>query len=345
MPGVRTTRRIPRPSASAPPATGGRLGPRRTTSSRSSSTRTERPCASASDRAASVTTLARLPPNAPPLASGEWGSPPGVAPRRVGFEVGRFDPGGAQARRPRRRRAPRAEAGRRRWCAGPAPCRRRRGPPRGSRRPPTRPSRRVRATSASSGAVSSANPPRPRATSGATRWGPPPRSSPGRWPPRGRARSARLSPVGDVPGVEDRAPAGAPAEVGEEGLLHRGVVVRGGPLRPQPLEPADDPRRAEAALARARGAEGVGPPRPVLGGQPVDGRDRPPRDPARGGHAGDPRLAVHQHGAATALALRAAPVLRRPQVRATLAARRAASAPRSGTSTCWPSTSSCSVGS
>ena len=66
------------PSARSPAAIGGRFGPRRTTSSRVYSTRTGRPCSSARRRATAPTSVATLPPNAPPLASGVAGSPPGA---------------------------------------------------------------------------------------------------------------------------------------------------------------------------------------------------------------------------------------------------------------------------
>src|SRR5581483_6357368 len=77
-PGVRTARSTPVPSARIPAAIGGRLGPRCTVSSRDSSTRTGRPCSLANRRATSATGDAALPPNAPPLASGVTGSPPGA---------------------------------------------------------------------------------------------------------------------------------------------------------------------------------------------------------------------------------------------------------------------------
>ena len=53
------------------------MGPIRTTSSRESTTRTARPTRSASSRAAAVTGDDSFPPNAPPLASGLDGLPPG----------------------------------------------------------------------------------------------------------------------------------------------------------------------------------------------------------------------------------------------------------------------------
>src|SRR6266566_7408656 len=56
---------------------GGRLGPKRTTSSRENTTRTVRPRRSARARAAAGMGDDSFPPNAPPLASGVDGSPPG----------------------------------------------------------------------------------------------------------------------------------------------------------------------------------------------------------------------------------------------------------------------------
>ena len=72
----------------------------------------------------------------------------------------------------------------------------------------------------------------------------------------------------------------------------------------------DDPRRAEAALAPAVGAERLGPA--VGAVEALDRRDRPSGDAADGRDAGDARLAVDPHRAAPALALWAAAVLRRP---------------------------------
>ena len=78
IPGVRATRTTPVPSARTPAAIGGRFGPQRTASSRANRTRTGRPCSSARRRATAPTSLVALPPNAPPLASGVAGSPPGT---------------------------------------------------------------------------------------------------------------------------------------------------------------------------------------------------------------------------------------------------------------------------
>ena len=77
IPVVRATRSTPVPSARSPAATGGRLGPVRTTSWRENTTRTGRPYRSANRRAASGAPEATLPPKAPPLPSGVAGNPPG----------------------------------------------------------------------------------------------------------------------------------------------------------------------------------------------------------------------------------------------------------------------------
>ena len=72
-PSISTRRR----ATTAVAAIGGRFGPSRTTSSREYTTRTGRPNRSASSRAARGARECTLPPNAPPLASGDAGSPPG----------------------------------------------------------------------------------------------------------------------------------------------------------------------------------------------------------------------------------------------------------------------------
>ena len=76
-PCVVATRRMPVPSGRSARASGGRLGPRRTTSSRRHRTRTASPVSSARSRARAGTGLRALPPKAPPLASGGAGRPPG----------------------------------------------------------------------------------------------------------------------------------------------------------------------------------------------------------------------------------------------------------------------------
>ena len=76
-PALRPTRTWPEPSARSAIASGGRLGPLRTTSSRRQRTRAGRPVRSARRRASSGAVLARFPPKAPPLARGEAGTPAG----------------------------------------------------------------------------------------------------------------------------------------------------------------------------------------------------------------------------------------------------------------------------
>ncbi len=108
-------------------------------------------------------------------------------------------------------------------------------------------------------------------------------------------------------GVDDRPPAGAPAQVREQRGLHRVGV---GAAIAQRGEAHDYPRRAEAALAGAARGERVRPWADGLVTQPLERGDRSPGHAANRRDAGHPWRAVDQHGAATALALRAAPILR-----------------------------------
>ena len=114
-----------------------------------------------------------------------------------------------------------------------------------------------------------------------------------------------------LPSVEDGLPAGAAAQMGGQSPRRGIPVVVVGTLGLQTCEPADDPGRAEAALAAARGREGSGPAVTHFGVEPFEGGDGPPGHPPGGRHARNSGLAVHQHRAAAALALRAAPVLHR----------------------------------
>ena len=228
----------PRPPGPAAPAPGGRGS-------------------SASVRAAPVTTEDRLPPKAPPLASGVAGSPPG-APGGVQLQVGGLDPGRAQRRRPVARRHVQRGGRARRSSAGPAPCRRRPGLVQVS--PPP--------TAAGVGTATSAPPGRRRRRSRrgpaprpATRcWGEPPsivaRRGGGRRPASARRRRAAW-----------RGPSQASRIVRQPVHRHRWARA---PARPRPRrrpagpggqagQPHDDPGRAEAALAGAGGAERLGP--------------------------------------------------------------------------------------
>ncbi len=110
-------------------------------------------------------------------------------------------------------------------------------------------------------------------------------------------------------GLFDAVPPGATAEVGEEGAVDLIVGHRPGECG----QSHHDPRRAESALAAAGPDQRIGPRRPRLGGQALEGRHAPTVQPADRGHAGDPGGAVHPDRAAAALALWTAAVLDRPQ--------------------------------
>ena len=117
---MRPIRTTPEPSGRKPTASGGRFGPWRTTSSRHQSTRTGLCHSSARDRARVGTGLRRLPPKAPPLASGDAGSPRGDTswrPARGRPAPPRSSAGSAPTpHRERQRGGPAA-----RCCCGPAP--------------------------------------------------------------------------------------------------------------------------------------------------------------------------------------------------------------------------------
>ena len=111
MPGVRDhpqhargrrRRRRRRPAAAS--------GPRRTTSSRLSSTRTGRPCSSASARAASPTSECELAAEGAAVGQRGVRLAAGLAPRRVGLEVGGLDPASCAASPPSRPAGARAGA-------------------------------------------------------------------------------------------------------------------------------------------------------------------------------------------------------------------------------------------
>ena len=214
-------RRAPRPAprpcrpARRPRRSAGASGPRRTASSRDSSTRTAPAVPSASVLATPVHRGRDLA--AEGAAVGERGRrlAAGLAPRRVGLEVGGLDPGRAQGRRPVAVGQRRAAARPRPWSAAlhlagrgaglgqrlaDRPSRRGRR----ARRPARRAARcRRRSRPAPSGHVR-----RDALRAAPLDRGPPARRR------RGRARCDDGALPDRRPGVEDRAPAGAAAQVG-----------------------------------------------------------------------------------------------------------------------------------
>ena len=111
--------------------------------------------------------------------------------------------------------------------------------------------------------------------------------------------------------VDDGPPPGAATKVGEEGVLHLG----GARARPEGGQPAQDPGGAEAALAGTMSIEG-GHKRPQNRWFEAVYRDnRTTGDPPHRRHARHAGRAIHEHGATTALALGAAPILNRAGAR------------------------------
>ena len=270
IPAVRATRTMPVPSARTPAAIGGRFGPRRTTSSRVNSTRTARPCRSARRRATSPTSVDIFPPNAPPLPSGFAGSHQAHTTRRP-VRGTPAPPTSSAACASSRRAVTRSAIATLPSCARPwiLPAE----PARLGQRFANHPLAVdvEQATSASTGAMSSANPPRPSATCGPTSCATPPSNAARTTPRPVCARCPGTRSRGRQNGGDDGVPAGAAAQVGEEGLadggLRRGIGEGGGAH--------DDARRAEAALAAAVGAERL---RPAVGAvEALDRRDRTAR--------------------------------------------------------------------
>ena len=250
------------PSAAMPAATGGRFGPRRTTSSRDHSTRTGRPCSSASRRASPATGESPLAAEGAAVAEGEAGLAPGHAPRGVGLQVGRLDPGGAQRQ-------------------GPVPGRDVDGWLRGTvvLRPWTL-SARARASGsgrrhggAPAGvghghqgvrrAPSSANPASPRTTAGPTRWATPPsRAARAAAAARSRTRAAagRRASTGVRPSDGWAASRIVCQPVHRHRWASSAWSMRSSDDRSVERRQAHhDARGAEAALAAAAGDERVGP--------------------------------------------------------------------------------------
>ena len=113
-------------------------------------------------------------------------------------------------------------------------------------------------------------------------------------------------------GLHDGLPARAPAQMGAQGRLD--AAARRWPTRARRFErsqPEHDAGSAEAALAGPVLDEGGGPAVAQHRRRSLEGGDVAARDAADGRHAGDAGCPVDPHGAAAALALRAAAVLDR----------------------------------
>ena len=308
MPGVRTTRTTPVPSARTPAAIGGRFGPRRTTSSRVYRTRTGTAVLvgqAAGDGGRPRWRPCRRTPRRWRAAS------PARRPARTTTRRARGSPArptSSAACAPSRRRARRPATSAARSCAGPAPCRR------GARASVSvsatchvavvaadrrRARRRAR--------VSSAKPPlqRDRAP---TRCGVPPSSGGPRAAPASRRRRPDRAGSNDSDGLDDRLPAGAAAEVGGQRPVHgrrRRARASGVSAATRITMPGVQNPHCDAPAAANAAAHAVGV------GQAVERRDVAPGDAGERRHARDAGLAVDPDRAAAALALGAAAVLRR----------------------------------
>ena len=347
MPGVRTTRTTPVPSpadaggdrrALGPEAHGVLPGP----AAPAPAARARRPGGGRRGHR-----RRRLAPEGTAVGQRRGRLTPGLAPRGVGLQVGRLDPRRAQGQVPVAVGHGSRAAPARPWCGGPAPCPAAGGPRPGSRPRPSRPRRRARPPARRPGRGRRRSRRAPSATSGPTRWGAPP-SSAARRAAASRSRSPAARPAPDdatARGLEDGAPAGAPAEVGGQGPVDRRLVGQADALAPgaprgarrcpgvqNPHWLAPVAQKASAQASRSAGS------------RPVQGGHRPTGDPAGRGHAGHAGCAVDQHRAAAALALGAAAVLGRRAARAGRAATSSSDAPSSATSTWAPSTSNCRRG-
>ena len=316
MPGVRTTRMTPsrraahRPRSADAWARGARRPPARTAPGPPA--RADRPGDGP-----------RSPPRTPPCRRRRprWPvvmparHPARTTPRRS--RRSRARPRSCAACGPIDRAAPRAAPPTARSappsCAAPGPSRRRaRASVSVSPTTHSPPAART-ATRASTGAASSAKPPRPSAT-----WSPtccavrPSMAARSAAAARSRHRPMRRCAAGDGERrLPDGLPARAAAEVGEQGLVDRGRR-RAAHAAPRPdsrttMPGVQNPHWLAPAAVNAAAQRSASV-------QALDGRDLAAGHPPGRGHAGHPGLTVHQHGAAAALALRAAAVLGRAHV-------------------------------
>ena len=299
-------------------AIGGRFGPSRTTSSREiddahrttgARRRARGPRPATGDR--------RLAAEGAAVGQRRGRLAAGRAPRRVGLEVGGLDPAGGEAHAARHRlRAARAAARDPRWCADPAPCPRAPAPRAASRprpspgRPRSSPGPRSRAgegtaTSASRGAASSANPPSPRGTPGPTRWRAPPSSAARRG--GGVEIACRRAPRPGAPSI-------ASYTVCQPVHRHRWaararsrstrrVLPLASAAATRTMIPGVQNPHCEPPVATNRAARSSR----TVPSSPSTVVTARPSTRAAGRDARDARLAVDQHRAAPALALRAHP--------------------------------------
>ena len=282
-----------------------------------------------------------LAPNAPPLAKTWGGLTTGRAPRRVGVPDTPARPIGSAGRHPIRPQEWSAATRQPATSAGPGPCRQ---PPHASEtvsptaHPPSAGGHGHERESG--GAVSPAKPPAPSATSGATKLGEcaPQSMLVGRRRPSlepevfGRKRS-HASTIVCHPVQRQRWACRA--------QLHPVLAGRVGAAVAQPLQPHDDPRGTEAALAGPRGGKRISPlgsRRPVRD-HPRVVTDRPLTLRAGVTHAtrGWPST---MHSATSALALRTAPILGAVDASNGRATTRGSDNPLSATDTGSPSTTS-----
>ncbi len=313
-PGVRPTRTTPVRPAAARRASGGRLGPRRTTSSRHQSTRTGSPVVVGQGRRRRGTGLRRLPPKAPPLASGDAGTldRAGTSWRRARRRPA--PPRSSAGSAPTRRGRPRPDATAARCCCGPGPA----GP--GPRRAQARRERRRRRP------AGPGRPPAPSRRRSHRRRGPRRRPSSGRPGPRPGPATR------PAPGCVRRLPARSMARVDAERAAPAASTIDCHPVQRQRWASRADstsrrvgraPRRPASSAARRmtmpgvqkphwlapRAHEGGGPAGAQLRGESLEGRHLTARDPTDRRDAGDTGRAVDPDRAAPALALGAAAVL------------------------------------
>ena len=332
------TRRTPHPSAPMPPATGGRLGPNRTTSSRDQTTRTGQPLLSASRRASGSLASGASPRRPHRSRQADAGSPPGVhheasgstyagstqVVRRVSFQ----SPGRQGDRMVQPQAAPpplhlagqgpgrsnrfgqgivtgtvghRGQGAGRTGIvgeSGPAEDRGRYRPP-GAPRPRGRRGRRRDAGHAGRGLPHPGRPSGERPGQRLLRWSATRCTGTGGPAGPGRLAPPRVDAAGPTGPAEPRGPAGP--------IPGRRSWARAASL-------IDDARGAEAALAGAGGHKGRHPPFPLGLRQTVERGDLAALEPPDRRHTRHPGGTVHPDRAAPALALGAAAVLDRADV-------------------------------